>query len=160
MKDVMANFVKAPSIVLASILALSQAYAQSITALEPVVVKASSTAASEMLSIGDAPLSATPLSATVISSQQIQAAGAKRLADLNKLDASVSDAYNSVGYWDYATVRGFVIDNKYNYRREGLPISAETAIGLDNKAAVEVLKGTSGMQAGTSAPGGMPASMA
>ncbi len=155
MKDVMANFVKAPSIVFASILALSQAYAQSITALEPVVVKASSTAASEMLNIGDAPLSATPISATLISSEQIQAAGAKRLADLNKMDASVSDAYNTVGYWDYATVRGFIIDNKYNYRREGLPISAETAIGLDNKAAVEVLKGTSGMQAGTSAPGGL-----
>jgi iron complex outermembrane recepter protein len=159
MKDVMAHLIKKPSIVLASLLALGQAYAQTltptITALEPVVVKASSTPASEMLSIGDVPLSATPLSATVISSQQIQAAGAKRLADLNKMDASVSDAYNTVGYWDYATVRGFVIDNKYNYRREGLPISAETAIGLDNKASVEVLKGTSGMQAGTSAPGGL-----
>jgi iron complex outermembrane recepter protein len=151
-------FYKAPSIVLASILALGQAYAQSITALEPVVVKASAperAVASDLISIGDAPLSATPLSATIISSQQIEAAGAKRLADLNKMDASVSDAYNAVGYWDYATVRGFVIDNKYNYRREGLPISAETAIGLDNKASVEVLKGTSGLQAGTSAPGGL-----
>ncbi len=159
MKDVMAHFVKKPSIVLASLLLMGQAYAQTLaptmTALDPVVVTASKTEPSELLSVGDAPLSATPLSATVISSQQIQAAGAKRLADLNKMDASVSDAYNTVGYWDYATVRGFVIDNKYNYRREGLPISAETAIGLDNKASVEILKGTSGMQAGTSAPGGL-----
>lgn len=52
-------------------------------------------------------------------------------------------------------MRGFVIDNKYNFRREGLPISAETFIALENKQSVEILKGTSGIQAGTSAPGGL-----
>ena len=31
------------------------------------------------------------------------------------------------------TVRGFVIDNRFNYRRDGLPINAETSIPLDNK---------------------------
>jgi iron complex outermembrane recepter protein len=91
----------------------------------------------------------------VIGAQQIEAVGAKRLADLTKFDASVSDAYNTAGYWDYATVRGFVIANKFNYRREGLPINAETFIALDNKESVEILKGTSGIQAGTSAPGGL-----
>jgi len=67
----------------------------------------------------------------------------------------VTDAYNSAGYWDYLTVRGFVLDNRFNYRREGLPINAETAIALDNKERVEILRGTSGIQAGTSAPGGL-----
>jgi iron complex outermembrane receptor protein len=67
----------------------------------------------------------------------------------------VTDAYNSAGYWDYLTVRGFVLDNRFNYRREGLPISAETSIPLDNKERVEILRGTSGIQAGTSAPGGL-----
>ena len=126
--------------------------------LKPVVVKDSAAdraAASGVSAMGDAPLARTPISASVISGQQIEAVGAKRLADLTQFDASVSDAYNSVGYWDYATVRGFVIDNKYNYRREGLPISAETFIALDNKDSVEILKGTSGIQAGTSAPGGL-----
>ncbi len=52
-------------------------------------------------------------------------------------------------------MRGFVLDNRFNYRREGLPISAETAIPLDNKERVEILRGTSGIQAGTSAPGGL-----
>jgi len=52
-------------------------------------------------------------------------------------------------------VRGFVIDNRFNYRRDGLPINAETRIALDNKDRVEILKGTSGLQAGTSAPGGL-----
>ncbi len=67
----------------------------------------------------------------------------------------MSDAYNTEGYWDYLTVRGFVLDNRFNFRRDGLPISAETSIPLDNKSRIEILKGTSGMQAGTSAPGGL-----
>jgi iron complex outermembrane receptor protein len=124
--------------------------------LAPVVVsERSSNVGSDFLGLGDAPLSRTPLSASVVDAAQIDALGATRLADLIKLDASVSDAYNTVGYWDYATVRGFVLDNRYNFRREGLPISAETSIALDNKDRVEILKGTSGMQAGTSAPGGI-----
>jgi iron complex outermembrane recepter protein len=129
-----------------------------VATLKTVVVTANAsdaTAASAMVSIGDAPLSRTPISANVIGAQQIEAIGAKRLADLTKFDASVSDAYNTAGYWDYATVRGFVIENKFNYRREGLPINAETFIALDNKDSVEFLKGTSGIQAGTSAPGGL-----
>jgi iron complex outermembrane receptor protein len=104
---------------------------------------------------GDAPLARTPASITVIDARQIEDSGARSVRDLYRLDASVSDAYNAAGYWDYATVRGFVLDAKYNFRREGLPISAETVIGLENKERVEILKGTSGIQAGTSAPGGL-----
>lgn len=152
---------QAASILIAS-LAVNAAYAQTAaqadTSLKAVVVKDSAVdraAAGGLTGLGDAPLARTPISANVISSSQMEAIGAKRLADLTKFDASVSDAYNTAGYWDYATVRGFVIDNKYNYRREGLPISAETFIALDNKDSVEILKGTSGIQAGTSAPGGL-----
>lgn len=128
-----------------------------IASLKAVVVtaNASDTTVSTIASIGDVPLSRTPISANMIDAQQIEAVGAKRLADLTKFDASMSDAYNTAGYWDYATVRGFVIDNKFNYRREGLPINAETFIALDNKDSVEILKGTSGIQAGTSSPGGL-----
>jgi iron complex outermembrane recepter protein len=127
------------------------------TNLKPVVVTgtASERSGSTISDLSDAPLARTPISANVLTAEQIQSAGAKRLADLTKFDASVSDAYNTAGYWDYATVRGFVINNKYNYRREGLPISAETFIALDNKESVEILKGTSGIQAGTSSPGGL-----
>lgn len=152
---------QAASILIASLTVHSvyaQSNAQADATLKPVVVKDSATdraATSGLAGMGDAPLARTPISANVIGSQQIEAIGAKRLADLTKFDASVSDAYNTAGYWDYATVRGFVIDNKYNYRREGMPISAETFIALDNKDSVEILKGTSGIQAGTSAPGGL-----
>ena len=68
---------------------------------------------------------------------------------------SVGDGYNAEGYYDFMTVRGFVIDNRFNYRRDGLPISGETSLPLDNKSRIEVLKGTSGMQSGIGSPGGL-----
>ncbi len=124
--------------------------------LKPVTIQTDTASNSaEITGFGDTPLQRTPMSASVIDAQQMQAAGARRLADVIKLDASISDAYNTTGYWDYATVRGFVLDNKFNYRRDGLPISAETFIPLDNKERISILKGTSGIQAGTSAPGGL-----
>ena len=136
--------------------ALAQQAGGSVASLPPIVItERSPQAMAEVAGLGDVPLARTPLSASVIDAQQIESSGARRLADLIKFDASVSDAYNAIGYWDYATVRGYVLDNKFNYRREGLPINAETAIALDNKDRVEILKGTSGMQAGTSAPGGL-----
>ena len=85
----------------------------------------------------------------------IRDSGARRLSDLARFDASVSEAYDTEGYVDYFTVRGFVIDNRFNFRRDGLPINAETSIPLENKARVDILKGLSGLQAGTSAPGGL-----
>jgi iron complex outermembrane receptor protein len=104
---------------------------------------------------GDAPLSQSPMSGRWIGDLELRDAGARSIADLTRLDASVSDAYNAEGYWSIVSVRGFTLDNRFNYRRDGLPINAETAIALDNKAGIEILKGTSGLQAGTSAPGGL-----
>lgn len=104
---------------------------------------------------GDVPLRLAPFQATLLGSEALRDLGATRLADVTRADPSVSDAYNTEGYWDTLTVRGYVIDNRYNFRRDGLPINAETSIPLDNKERVEVLKGTSGLQAGTSAPGGL-----
>ena len=129
--------------------------AQEVT-LNPVVINArTASPAADITGFGDVPLKDVPISATVVGREQLRSVGARRLADLTQFDASVSDAYNSPGYWDYISVRGFTLDNRYNYRREGLPISAETSIPLDNKERIEILKGTSGIQAGTSAPGGL-----
>jgi iron complex outermembrane recepter protein len=110
---------------------------------------------SEISGFGDVPLREAPFSSTVIDSAIMQSLGASRLRDLQPLDASISDAYNAVGYIDYATVRGYVINNTYNFRRDGLPINGNTAIGLTNKDRVEIFKGTSGLQAGVSSPGGL-----
>ena len=136
--------------------AACSAHAQQQSALPEITVSEGTAAPqADVSGFGDVPLRELPISATVIDSKQLQASGARRLADLTQFDASVTDAYNSAGYWDYLTVRGFVLDNRFNYRREGLPISAETSIPLDNKERIEILRGTSGIQAGTSAPGGL-----
>jgi iron complex outermembrane receptor protein len=112
-------------------------------------------APSQFSGFGDVPLSKAPFSAVTIDQQTLQDIGAKRVSDALRLDASVADSYNSPAYWDSLSVRGYTLDNRYNYRREGLPISAETMIGMDNKERIELFKGTSGIQAGTSAPGGL-----
>ncbi len=96
-----------------------------------------------------------PLSVRNFSQTDMQDAGAQRISDVLLLDASVSESYNLPAYWDQLSVRGFTLDNRYNFRRDGLPISAQTIIGLENKERIELLKGTSGIQAGTSAPGGL-----
>lgn len=109
----------------------------------------------DITGFGDLPAREVPLSTTVVNRQQLDSIGARRLSDLTRLDPSTSDSYNSAGYWDFLTVRGYVLDNRTNYRRDGLPISGETSIALDNKERIEILKGTSGVQAGVSSPGGL-----
>jgi iron complex outermembrane recepter protein len=104
---------------------------------------------------GDTPLSRAPFSATVIDQRALQDAGISSLADITRLDAGITDAYNAPGYINQLAVRGYTLDNRFNYRRDGLLINAETVIGQANKQSLEVLKGTSGLQAGTSAPGGL-----
>jgi iron complex outermembrane recepter protein len=125
------------------------------TQLPPVLVLGRSSPVVSAAGWGDVPLSLAPLQAGVFGAEQLKDRGVQRLSEITGFDAAVSDAYNTEGYWDYLTVRGFVIDNRFNYRRDGLPINAETSIALDNKAQIEVLKGTGGLQAGTSAPGGL-----
>ena len=96
-----------------------------------------------------------PISVTAIDQATLRDISAQRVTDALRLDASVSDSYNLPAYWDKLSVRGYALDNRYNYRRENLPISAETIIAMDNKERIELLKGTSGIQSGTSAPGGL-----
>lgn len=123
--------------------------------LDPVTITGRVTPTINAAGWGEVPLAKLPLQAGVFTAERLLDRGATRLSDLTNFDPAVSDAYNAEGYWDQLTVRGYVIDNRFNYRRDGLPINAETSIPLDNKAQVEVLKGISGMQAGTSAPGGL-----
>ena len=149
------NWPKAGIALAVTTLLVSTAHAQPSTTLTPVVITGQSVPTADVTGFGDVPLKDLPASVTIIGRKQMEAAGARRLADLTQFDSSVSDAYNAPGYWDFLSIRGFTLDNKFNYRREGLPINAETAIPLDNKDRIEILKGTSGIQAGTSAPGGL-----
>lgn len=109
----------------------------------------------EVGGFGGVPLERSPFAATVLDADQLSQAGARSIADLTRLDAALADAYNAEGYWQSLNVRGFQLDNHSNYLRDGLPVNAEAVIPLDNKQRLEVLKGTSGLQAGVSAPGGL-----
>lgn len=133
-----------------ALLAVGSAHAQSLSE-----ITITDSAPSQVSGFGEVPLSKAPFSAVTIDQQTLQDIGAQRLSDALRLDASVADSYNSPAYWDSLSVRGYTLDNRYNYRREGLPISAETMIPMDNKERIELFKGTSGIQAGTSAPGGL-----
>jgi len=125
------------------------------TPVAPTEIVITSPAPQQVSGFGDVPLAKAPFSGVNIDAQTLRDIGATRISDALRLDASVADAYNSPAYWDQLSVRGYVLDNKYNYRREGLPISAETMIPMENKERIELFKGTSGIQAGTSAPGGL-----
>ncbi|MBB3195055.1 TonB-dependent siderophore receptor [Roseateles terrae] len=130
--------------------------ANASTALPQVTVRGSNGQSSLTVGgFGDTPVAKLPMQASVLTSDQIADRGLRALSGLTAVDASVGDSYNSSGYVSYLKIRGYDLDNRFNYRRDGLPINAETAINLSNKSSLEVLKGTSGIQAGTSAPGGM-----
>ena len=138
------------------LLAPAAAWSQdTVPAATVTVTGRSSSNAASVAGFGDVPLWRSPFTATVVTTRQLQDGGIGSLSDVTRLDAGISDAYNAPGYWSQLTVRGFVLDARSNVRRDGLPINAETALPLGNKAALEVLKGTSGIQAGTSAPAGL-----
>ncbi|ODU09920.1 MAG: TonB-dependent receptor [Rubrivivax sp. SCN 71-131] len=135
--------------------ALSPAAAADTAPQTVTITGRSSSNSASISGFGDVPLARAPFAATVISTNQLEDAGITGLADLTRLDAGTTDAYNAPGYWSLMAVRGFTLDPRANMRRDGLPINAETVIPLANKRALELLKGTSGLQAGTSAPGGL-----
>ncbi|RVT48503.1 TonB-dependent siderophore receptor [Rubrivivax albus] len=137
----------------AAALCCATTFAQSI---QTVTITGSRGATSAgVAGFGDVPLSRSPFSATVLEADALQDAGIASLGDITRLDAGLTDAYNAPGYWGQLAVRGFTLDNRFNFRRDGLPVNAETMLPTGNKAALELFKGTSGIQAGTSAPGGL-----
>lgn len=103
----------------------------------------------------DAPLGKTPASVDVVSTREMREAGTRSLSAMARGQASVSDAYNTVGFIESLQVRGFLLDNILNYRRNGLPVSNYAPLALENKDRLEILKGLDGAVAGTSSPGGL-----
>lgn len=95
-----------------------------------------------------------PVSLQTYKSQTIQENRLKSIKDISVLDASVTDSYNGSGYWDSLNIRGFNVDNRRNYFRNGLRINAQTLIPLENMESVEVIKGLGAFQtSGTSSAG-------
>jgi len=114
--------------------------------------------ATERASVGglsDAPVSRTPQAISVIRSESWRDLGADSVSAAVRGDTSTGDAYNTIGYVETLEVRGFTLDNAQNFLRDGLAISNHAPMALENKEAIEILKGVSGLQSAVSAPGGM-----
>ncbi|MEY3252526.1 MAG: hypothetical protein RL227_1499, partial [Pseudomonadota bacterium] len=144
---------KTTSLAAAAALGCTAALAQPMQTI--TITGSSAGNSASVAGFGDVPLARSPFSATVIGTGQLQDAGISSLADITRLDAGITDAYNAPGYWGQVAVRGYTLDNRYNFRRDGLPVNAETVLPTGNKSGIELLKGASGVQAGTSAPGGL-----
>lgn len=123
-----------------------------VSAARPSLVKADS---ASIAGFGDAPLLQTPASISVVTRTQMQDLGIRQTTDAMKFDASVSDSYNAIGYAEQFSIRGFALDNVTSYRKDGLAIPGDASIPLENKEAIEILKGLAGLQAGSAAPGGI-----
>ena len=142
-----------------TIASIAVAHAQTSEQVLPQVVVTDTTAkrdnASTIGGFGNAPLMQTPAAINVIGQDQLQDWRIRRIADVIKLDASLNEAYNAVGYAEQFSLRGFPLDNASSYRKDGLPIASDASIPLENKERIDILKGLSGLQGGVSTPGGL-----
>ena len=133
---------KTTTLAAAAALACTAALAQPTQPTQTITITGSSAGNSASVAgFGDVPLARSPFSATVIGTAQLQDAGISSLADITRLDAGITDAYNAPGYWGQVAVRGFTLDNRFNFRRDGLPVNAETVLPTGNKSGLELLKG-------------------
>ena len=126
--------------------------------LPEVVISASKWVAIDRAGVAgfsDAPLLQTPASVVAIGREQMQDLNIRNTTDAMRLDASVSDSYNAVGYAEMFSIRGFMLDNANSYHKDGIAIPGDTQIPLENKERIEILKGLAGLTAGVAAPGGI-----
>ena len=138
--------------------AQSAAAAPSEPAVNEVVVTGNRFIALDRATVGgfsDAPLIDTPASITSIGRTQTQDLSIRSTTEALRYDASVSDAYNAVGYAEQFSIRGFALDSSYSYRKDGFAIPGDTQIPLENKERIEILKGLAGLTAGIATPGGI-----
>ncbi len=135
------------------------AQAQTSTVAVPeVIVSGSKWVAADRASVAgfsDASLMQTPASVAAFGREQLQGLAIRNTTDAVRFDASVSDSYNAVGYAEMFSIRGFKLENETSIRKDGIAISGDTQIPLENKERIEILKGLAGLTAGVAAPGGI-----
>jgi iron complex outermembrane receptor protein len=131
---------------------------QAETPMQEVIISATGAAPQKSASVGgfgDVPLIETPASVSVLTLTDMQNLRIRSSTDAMKFDASVSESYNAVGYAEQFSIRGFALDNNTGYRKDGLAISGDTQIPLENKERIEILKGIAGLQSGMASAGGI-----
>lgn len=126
--------------------------------LEPIVIEAPRAGAGGASSLGgftSTPLASTSLSIDTIGAAELLDRGVNSLSALIRTEPSVGDNYNTFGYVEGLQIRGFTLNELLNYQRDGMTVSSHVPVALENKESIEILKGASGMLAGSSAPGGL-----
>ncbi len=106
-------------------------------------------------SFGAAPIGDTPAAISVITREMIEDLQPRSLSELGHADAAVGDNYAPVGYYQNLAIRGFPLDLATGYRMNGLTITGEQPLALEDKQRVEILKGLGGLEAGIVSPGGL-----
>ena len=124
-------------------------------ALEPIVVEATRSGAGSLGGFTSTPLENTPLAIDTIAAGELLDRGVNSLSSLIRTEPSVGDNYNTFGYIEALQIRGFALNELLNYQRDGMTVSSHVPVALENKESIEILKGASGMLAGSSAPGGL-----
>ena len=112
----------------------------------------------ESITVGtldSAELKNTPLSASVVTRDLLNDQVSRLLSDVIQNDASVGDDYVPVGYYGNYQIRGFPIDLATGLEVNGMTIAGEQDVPLENKEAVEVLKGIAGVESGVASAGGL-----
>ena len=102
-----------------------------------------------------AELKNTPLSASVVTRDLLNNQVSRLLSDVIQNDASVGDDYVPVGYYGDYEIRGFPIDLATGLEVNGMTIAGEQDVPLENKEAVEFLKGIAAVESGVASAGGL-----
>lgn len=146
------------TVVALAIVQAFSAHAQSTQPMAEVLVTGSKWVATDRASVAgfsDTPLLQTPASVIAIGREQLQDLSIRNTTEAMRFDASVSDSYNAVGYAEMFSIRGFKLENESSYRKDGIAISGDAQIPLENKERIEILKGLAGLTAGVASPGGI-----
>src|SRR5512141_709897 len=106
-------------------------------------------------SLGEAPLLDTPAAVTVFTRELIDAQRATLLTGVVLNDPSVMESYAPAGYYDSINIRGFELDLFNSYRINGMRISHDAPVALENKERIEILKGLGAVESGFARPGGI-----
>src|SRR5665213_4009870 len=102
-----------------------------------------------------ATLQQTPLSATVVTRDLLTDQVSRLLSDVVKNDASIGEDYAPVGYYGDFEIRGFPIDLATGLEINGMTIAGEQDVPLENKEAVEFVKGIASVESGVASAGGV-----
>lgn len=105
--------------------------------------------------LNSVPLASAPISATVVTRDLMNDQISRTLTDVVKNDASFGEDYAPVGYYGDFQIRGFPIDLATGLQINNLPIAGEQDVPLENKRAVELLKGIAGVASGVTSAGGL-----